>query len=277
VTAVGTGPSIAELAGRNLGSRSVSLDASRAILYALAVGARSDELELVYERDLRPLPTLAWPLSLWAVEEAGRAGAYDPVRTLHVGQTLRAHRPLPPEGRIEMAGRVGSVYDKGSAALLEVEVESEYFETTATIFVPGAGGFGGERGSSAGPGPTGPPDDTMGVATSREQAALYRLTGDRHPLHIDPRVAADAGFERPILHGLCTLGAVCLAVARGSGRAPDAIETVEGRLAAPVYPGQELALDLWRNGAVIAFSARVDDTEVVKGGVVTFAEEAAPN
>lgn len=273
MSAVGTSPaSLAELPGHDLGSKVVSYGPSDAILYAIAVGARADELALVYERDLRPLPTMAWPLSLWAVEEAGRLGAYDPIRTLHVGQNLSVHRALSRAAEVEMTGRISAVYDKGSAALLEIEASSDYFDTTATIFVPGGGGFGGDRGPGSRPAPTGEPDASVPVATWTEQAALYRLTGDLHPLHVDPQVAAEAGFQRPILHGLCTLGSLTLAIARALQRDPADLAAASARLAAPVYPGQELAMDLWKRDTEVAFAARAEGTDVVKGGVIGFAK-----
>src|SRR5690606_18611287 len=142
---------LAQLAGKDLGAHAAAYDANKAILYALAVGAAASELDLVYERDLRVLPTFGCALGLWAVEAAGRLGAYDPRSSLHVAQKIRVHRPLPASGSIGMRGRVAHVYDKGKAALLEIEVESEFFTAAYTIFLPGLGGWGGDRGPSAAP------------------------------------------------------------------------------------------------------------------------------
>jgi len=265
------GPQLAQLAGFPLGRRVAAYRERDAILYALAVGARADELELVYERTLRVLPTYALALGLWGVEAAGATGAYDPLRTLHVGQQLDAHEPLPRSGRVEMEAHVAAVWDKGSAALLEVVVCSPFFDATYAIWIPGAGGFGGERGTSPGAAPAGEPELRLTLETSPEQAALYRLTGDRHPLHIDPKVAADAGFERPILHGLCLLGAASLALARGLGEHASAISQLAARLAAPVYPGAQLELAAWYGAAREAsFSARAGDAEVLRGGRIRF-------
>ncbi len=137
---------LAQLAGKDLGAHVSAYDANKAILYALAVGAAASELDLVYERDLRVLPTFGCALGLWAVESAGRLGAYDPKASLHVAQKIHVHRPLPASGNIEMHGGVARVFDKGKAALIEVEVDSEFFTATYTIFLPGMGGWGGTGG-----------------------------------------------------------------------------------------------------------------------------------
>jgi acyl dehydratase len=264
-------PQVADLAGFRLGRRVVAYGEQDAILYALAVGARAQELELVYERKLRVLPTYALALGLWGVEGAGATGAYDPLRTLHVGQHLDVHEPLPRSGEVEMEAHVAAVWDKGSAALLEVVVSSPFFDATYDIWIPGAGGFGGERGTSASQAGAGNPELRLTLETSPEQAALYRLTGDRHPLHIDPEIAAESGFERPILHGLCLLGAASLALARGLGEEPNAISQLAARFAAPVYPGTQVKLAVWRGRAGDAsFSARAGDADVLKGGRIRF-------
>jgi acyl dehydratase len=262
---------VADLAGFHLGRRVAAYREEDAILYAVAVGARAQELELVYERKLRVLPTYALALGLWGVEAAGATGAYDPLRTLHVGQRLDVHEPLPPSGEVEMEAHVAAVWDKGSAALLEVAVSSPFFDATYDIWVPGAGGFGGERGTSARQARAGDPELRLTLETSPQQAALYRLTGDRHALHIDPDIAAEAGFERPILHGLCLLGAASLALARGLGEEPTAISQLAARFAAPVYPGTKIALAVWPGAAGdSSFSARAGEAEVLKEGRIRF-------
>lgn len=234
-------PALPELTGRDLGSRSVSYTERDAILYALAVGAGAGQLDLVYERDLRVLPTYGLALGLWAVEAAGALGAYDPLRSLHAAQRLEVHEALPPTGTLDLTGRIAAVWDKGKAAMVDIEVQCPQFTATYSIFLPGLGGFGGERGPSAAP--TSPPDDWHAeYPTSESLAALYRLTGDLHPIHIDPRVAADSGFDRPILHGLCTLGIAARAIAEAAGAHPCDLTELQARFAAPVYPGEVLRL-----------------------------------
>jgi len=164
------------------------------------------------------------------------------------------------------------VWDKGRAAMVDVEVASDQFTATYSIFLPGRGGFGGERGPSAAP----PAAAVTAAAaarfdTSPEQAALYRLTGDRHPIHIDPGVAGANGFERPILHGLCTLGIVAREVAATVDAHPADLVAPEARLAAPVLPGDAIEVAVAGGADDTAFEARVGETVVLAAGRATFA------
>jgi acyl dehydratase len=259
-----------ELAGTDLGSHTATYDEADAILYALAVGAPATELDLVYERDLRTLPTYACALGLWAVEAAGKLGAYDPKRSLHASQRLRVHGELPSGGQIPMAGRIANVYDKGKPALLEIEVSASVFSATYNIFLPGMGGWGGDRGPSKAGAPPVELTDRTAFQTSRDLAALYRLTGDRHPVHIDPAVAASNGFDRPILHGLCTVGITARAVARQAGAHPADLRELDVRLAAPVLPGDSLEIISGTHDGTTYFETRVGDTAVLSEGRARF-------
>ncbi len=259
-----------EIAGTDLGTHTAAYDDTAALLYALAVGARASDLDLVYERSLRTLPTYACALGLWAVEAAGRLGAYDPTRSLHAAQRLVMHAPLPPAGEIAMSGRVSTVLDKGKAALVQIEVGSELFTATYDIFLPGLGGWGGDRGPSAPPSDPVTLDQVTSHRTDESLAALYRLTGDRHPVHIDPEVARDNGFERPILHGLCTLGIAARTVAEQQDAHPCDLTELEVRLAAPVLPGDEIVVRSGRAGDQAHFEAAVGETTVLKGGRARF-------
>lgn len=260
-----------ELAGTDLGSHTISYDDGASILYNLAVGASSTDLDLVYERDLRTLPTYACGLGLWAVEAAGRLGAYDPLRSLHAAQRLIVHEPLPASGQISMTGRVANAYDKGKASLAEVEVSSTFFSATCGIFLPGVGGWGGGRGPSSQATDPVELDQVMTFQTSPDLAALYRLTGDRHPMHIDPEQARSSGFERPILHGLCTVGiASRLAAARVQAHPAD-LRNLDVRLSAPVYPGDRLDIACGERDGVVHFEARVGDSIVLSRGRAAFA------
>ncbi len=229
------------LTGTDLGERTLAYDERDAMLYALAVGAPPERLDLVYERDLRVLPTLGLGLGLWAVEAAGDLGVYDRTRSLHAGQRLEVKRTFPRSASFLSSGRVSAVWDKGKATVVEVEVDSELFAATYTIFIPGLGGWGGERGPSSVPAPEVEMKWSERRATRRDAAALYRLTGDRHPVHIDPEVARAGGFERPILHGLCTLGMAALEVPAAIGAHPAELRSLSARFAAPVLPGDDLA------------------------------------
>lgn len=255
-------------AGRPLGERTVAYDERDAILYALAVGAGAEDLDLVFEERLRVLPTFALTLAQWAPDALGSQGAFDTTTAVHGAQRLEVLRPLPRAGELRLQARVGAVWDKGSAAVFDVEVESDHFVATWSIFAPGAGGFGGERGPSA------PREDLAGaeeveVATYATQAATYRLLGDRHHMHVDPDAARAAGQPRPFLHGLCTLAAITLGVAGRVGAHPADLRTLAGRFAAPVFPGERLVARVALGGET-RFDATTGDRSVITGGRVSF-------
>jgi len=259
-----------DLIGHDLGSRVVTYDERDAILYALSVGAPAERTDLVYERDLKVLPTYACAMGLWAAEAAGETGLYDRNLTLHASQELKILRALPRAGQIEMTGRVSALWDKGKASVMDVTVSSEYFLATYTIFLPGVGDWGGERGPSAEKREFGPPTWQSSYATSVDQAALYRLTGDRHPVHIDADVAKANSFDRPILHGLCTLGIAARQIAEAVNAHPCDLTTLSARLAAPVMPGDAIDLLATTDNNTINFEARVGETGVLKSGQATF-------
>ena len=258
-----------DLAGHDLGTRTIAWDAREAILYALAVGASCDETDLVYERDLRVLPTYACALGLWAVERAGGLGAYDRNRSLHATQSLELHAPMPSGGSFEARGRVAEVWDKGKAAIVRIVVECEIFTAHYGIFLPGRGGWGGERGPSASSAQW-RPSWRGRHAVDRNRAALYRLTGDRHPIHIDMEVARANGFDRPILHGLCTLGIAARMLAEPAGAHPGELKRLEARLAAPVMPGDAIDVTAGGSGADMFFQAKVGEKTVLTSGRAAF-------
>ena len=259
-------------AGVHLGSRTVEYADRDAILYALAVGASPDDLDLVFEERLRVLPTFALTLAQWAPDALGSQGAFDTTRAVHGAQRLEVRAPLPRSGSVTMEARVGRVWDKGAAAVFEVEVESDYSLATWSIFAPGSGGFGGDRGPSAPTAPRTAADLTLQVATTANQAALYRLLGDRHHMHIDPEAARAAGQPRPFLHGLCSMVATTLPLARHLGRHPADLRVLEGRFAGPVFPGDVLAVDCWESSpdGQVRLAATVAGRAVLTGGAVLF-------
>lgn len=261
-----SGGSAGDWAGRALGERTASYSETDAILYALAVGAPADGLDLVFEERLRVLPTFGLTLAQWAPDILAEQGAFDN-RAVHGAQSLEVRAALPRSGEIAISARVGDVWDKGTAALFTVIAECDYFTATWTLFAPGFGGFGGERGPSA----AAVDADftrTARFATAANQAALYRLLGDRHHIHIDPQAAARIGQERPILHGLATLGAASLALAELEGAHPADLQHLEGRFSGVVLPGDELEVRLSEGGAFeVADAGRV----VIDRGAVRFA------
>ncbi|QYB07944.1 enoyl-CoA hydratase [Rhodococcus sp. USK10] len=268
------GMEIMDWVGYELGTRVVRYREEDAILYALSVGARAEELSLVFERDLKVLPTFALTLGLWVADAASAAGAFAPAEALHGAQSLTMHGSLPRAGVFEVTGHVGSIRDTGRSEILDIVCESDFFSATYSIILPGKGGFSPpETRAKAGAG-----EVEMGgmasVRLSAEQAVLYRLTGDRHLIHVDPAAARAAGFARPILHGLCTLGVVVKALAEPLGAQPWELEHVEARFASPVYPGDTLRIvagEPSRGGAEdVAYSASVDESRVLAGGRVRY-------
>lgn len=240
-----------------------------AILYALSVGAgleglERDELSFVYEKGLRTLPTMSTNL-LGGGNLMAEAGV-DLRMMVHSEQRLRMHAPLPPEGRVVVRSRVAHVADKGKekGAVVDIEhsiVDAEsgtpYASVTLTLFCRGDGGFGGPQENAVTPHrvPDRAPDKNVALPTTPNQAALYRISiGETNPLHIDPEFARQVGFERPILHGLCTYGVACRAVMQACcGNDPERIKSLDVRFAAPFYPGETLVTRIWQDGEVISF------------------------
>lgn len=260
-----------ELQGYDLGKRVVRYEERDVILYALAVGANSLETDLVYERDLRVLPAYACALGLWVVEAAGELGVYDPKYSLHASQSLEVYQPLPKSANFETSGKITGVWDKGKAALLDIEVECEYFIASYGIFLPGFGGWGGERGFAS----TIEDEKIKSMwsgsyETFPEQASLYRLTGDLHPIHIDPVVAKANNFEKPILHGLCTLGISARLIAQAIQQNPEDLIRLEARFSNPVFPGDVIEVRANTTSTGLTFEAGVGSTFVLKSGRATF-------
>lgn len=254
-------------AGRLLGERTVSYSESEAILYALSVGARADDLDLVFEDRLRVLPSFGLTLCQWAPDILATAGAFDN-RAVQGAQSLEVHRPLPRSGELTLSARVGNVWDKGSAAIFEVIVECDEFTGLWSLFAPGVGGFGGERGPGRAVDEQRPAGTPATVSTFPTQAALYRLTGDRHHIHIDPEASARIGQPVPILQGLCTLAASTLVLADQQGASAADLTRLQGRFSGYVVPGDDLELESWSDGA---FELRRDGAPVISDGIAVFA------
>jgi len=251
------------------------------ILYALGVGLGADPLDVgqlryVYEEGLVAVPTFANVLGypgFWAREpDTG----IDWKRLLHAEQSLTLHAPLPVQGLVTGHSRVTGIWDKGvgKGALMQQtrELRDESDALVVTInqlaMLRGDGGCG-SAGEGAPPAPHAlperPPDAVCDLATSPRAALLYRLNGDDNPLHVDPAVAAAAGFDRPILHGLCTMGVAAHAVLRTVlGYDAARFAAMRVRFTAPVFPGETLRTELWIDGTVVSLRT----TALARGVVV---------
>lgn len=254
-------------AGRALGERTVGYTEKDAILYALAIGAPASNLDLVFEDKLRVLPTFGLTLAQWAPDVLSEAGAFDN-RAVHGSQSLSVLKPLPRSGELRLNARVGEVWDKGAAAVFNIIVESEYFVATWSLFAPGFGDFGGERGPGRPAAPSEAATGNTRVQTAANQAALYRLLGDRHHIHIDPQAATRIGQDRPILHGLSSLACATLGLAELAGAHPADIVELDGRFAGVVFPGDAIEVQSWDDGR---FEASVGERTVISEGRVVFA------
>ncbi len=244
----------ADLAGTELPPSVYKYTDRDIMLYALGVGAT--DLDFVYERNLKVIPSFAvipaFPI-LW--DMLGIIDA-DLSAVLHGEQSFTIHRPIPVQGRLTTTGKIASVYDKTKGAFLNVETETRtdggdlLFTNRFGAFVRGKGGFGGERGPEPGNAPPErAPDRSVEMPTSPIQATIYRLSGDRNPLHVDPEFAKTAGFERPILHGLCTFGHACRAVlAEYCDNDPARFHGMSVRFSGIVFPGDTIITDMWDEG-----------------------------
>jgi acyl dehydratase len=253
-----------------------------ALLYAVGVGAGLgdplQELEFTTENSQglqqQVLPTFG--VLIAQVRGGGRSpGSFDRALLVHAEQSFELHRPLPVEGTVRTVSTITGIYDKGSGALVAAEnvavdaVSGEPLVTSrSSTFIRGEGGFGGERGGSA-PWrrPDRAPDHRVVQQTRPEQALLYRLSGDRNPLHADPKFAARGGFSRPILHGLCTYGVTGRALLRALCACdPARWRSMSGRFSHPVLPGEPLVVSVWRpeaGGDTALFQTALQDGTVV--------------
>jgi acyl dehydratase len=240
--------------GRKLDSSVYEYSQKDLILYALGVGCGPDDLEFVYEQDLKVLPTFAVIPAFPALFAMGGAMNVNPMMVLHGEQRIELYGPIPTTGKLTTTPTVTAVYDKGKGAMVVIETETVdakgklLFKNVFGVFVRGEGGFGGDRGPSSRRNllPERAPDSVVEMKTLSQQALLYRLSGDMNPLHADPSFAKIAGFDRPILHGLCTFGHVGRAVLNGfCGNEPSRLKSFEVRFTGIVYPGETIVTEMW--------------------------------
>ena len=256
--------------GKELPASTYEYNGRDVMLYALGVGATIDDLSFVYEKNLKVLPTFAVIPAFPALTGIGRVlEGMNPAMLLHGEHGIQLRGPIATSGKLTTRGKITAIYDKGSGALVVVEAETTgedgqtLFSNTFGAFIRGEGGFGGERGPSASSKNVPPeraPDHTVEYATSPNQAAIYRLSGDRNPLHIDPEFAKMGGFDRPILHGLCTFGYVGRAVLHAvCGGDPAKLKGFEVRFSGVVYPGETIVTDIWLESGKALIQARTKE------------------
>ncbi len=265
-----------------------SWDSKDALLYALGVGAGAldptgFELEFTTENSdgvtQRVLPTFT---TIVGQGGGGRSslGDFDPAMLVHGEQSVRLHGEIPAAGTVSTTTAVAGMYDKGSAGLVVLQSESRHagsgelaFTNRTALFIRGAGGFGGPRNPegddesalAAEPLPTREPDEIVSYATRDDQALLYRLSGDRNPLHSDPTFAKRAGFDGPILHGLCTYGFTGRALLHAvCASDPARFGAMRARFSKPTMPGDTLTVSVWDIGdSVYRFRTQTQRGETV--------------
>ncbi|QMU75689.1 3-alpha,7-alpha,12-alpha-trihydroxy-5-beta-cholest-24-enoyl-CoA hydratase [Streptacidiphilus sp. PB12-B1b] len=274
-------------------STDIAWEQKDVLLYHLGVGAGAhrpatdpDELRYTYEKDLQVLPSFV------TVAGGGlaKAGAFtlpgldiDLARVLHGGQRIDLHRPVPASGRATLTSRLAGLYDKGKAAVLimrseAADADGPLWTCDTEIYARGEGGFGGERGASTRTAPPErAPDWQREIPVRHDQALLYRLSGDWNPLHADPDFAKLAGFDTPILHGLCTYGITLKTVVDTVlGGDADRVLSCAARFAGVFFPGETLRVRIWDEGArllVSATSADRADAPVLADTVVTHRQQ----
>ena len=263
----------------------ISWTSKDALLYAVGIGGGIDELAYTTE-NTAGVPQQAFPTfpvvigAGKAMSAMGMIGTYNPALLVHGQQSVTLHRALPVEGSATVQSRVVDMFDKGKAAVVVMAAEawladgSPLYTTTMSAFIRGEGGWGGDRGPSGAQNepPARLPDHQVTYQTSVHQAFVYRLSGDRNPLHTDPAFARKGGFHRPILHGLCSYGFTGRALLHTlCGSESARFAHMEARFASPVLPGEALTISMWGTGSGEAvFTTSVGDRVVIDQGLCRF-------
>ena len=246
-----------------------------ALLYAVGIGAGTDELQYTTENtkniDQKVFPTFAVIVGGGGIPMR-EVGSFNPTLMVHGEQGIELLSEIPAEGEIESVGECTAIYDKGSAAVLEFTSESKnvatgevLLRTRTSLFCRGEGGWGGDRGPSEKiQFPSRTSDQQVSYATREDQALTYRLSGDRNPLHSDPSFAAMGGFEKPILHGLCTYGFTGRGLLNEiCGGDAGRFKSMNARFSKPVFPGDTLTVSIWVDGSEALFKTTNQNGDVV--------------
>ncbi len=270
--------------GKTIGPITKNYTWKDVILYALGIGAGYGELSYVYERYLKVIPTFSVASIVEFFFEASHLANVNLAGVLHGGQELVFHGPIPVSGTLKTTGRITNVYDKKEkGAVLVAESETYHsdgeklFTAVFTIFSRFDGGFGGENApSSMVKIPDRNADIVVHALPSPDQPLLYRLSGDLFPLHVDPEFAKNAGFERPIMHGLCSFGYACRALmASFTPNMPELVRRINCRFTRPLYPGDPIETHIWKTDNEKAFW-KIRNTKtgeiVIDGGEFEYGE-----
>jgi acyl dehydratase len=246
-----------------------------ALLYAVGIGAGTDELQYTTENtkniDQKVFPTFAVIVGGGGIPMR-EVGSFNPTLMVHGEQGIELLSEIPAEGEIESVGECTAIYDKGSAAVLEFTSESKnvatgevLLRTRTSLFCRGEGGWGGDRGPSEKiQFPSRTSDQQVSYTTREDQALTYRLSGDRNPLHSDPSFAAMGGFEKPILHGLCTYGFTGRGLLNEiCGGDAGRFKSMNARFSKPVFPGDTLTVSIWVDGSEALFKTTNQNGDVV--------------
>lgn len=251
------------------------------IIYALGLGFGADPLDegqlnfTFEERDFKAVPTMAAVLCTPGFWVRDPGSGVDWKKVLHGEQAIELHRPLPPKATIKARSRITDIIDKGKGkgalffaerTLVDGATDEPLATLKSTTFARGDGGFGGPSGPQPEPHvlPHREPDEVCDLPTLPQAALIYRLSGDPNPLHADPQVAAAAGFDRPILHGLCTLGIAGHAILKTYCDYDTArFKSLKLRFSSPVFPGETIRTEMWRDGKNVSFRAKVVERDIV--------------
>jgi acyl dehydratase len=246
-----------DVVGKKIESEPFSYTEDTVMLYALGIGAGLDEINFIYEKELKVFPTFAVVPFMPSLIPLAMEANLNMFTVLHGEQKIILHKEIPVNGTLISTASCTSVYDKGDkGAVINMEIQSRdangelLFENQAVIFDRSGGNFGGDRGPKAelvSPPEGQAPDFSVSYATTPNQAALYRLSGDKNPLHIDPEFAKMGGFDTPILHGLCTYGHAGRAILNGvCDGDPAKFKSFGARFTGVVFPGETLTTEGWK-------------------------------
>jgi acyl dehydratase len=264
--------------GAKLGEGKYTWTKDQVILYHLGVGAGvpptdRGELEYTYEKNLKVLPSYGVIPVFGALGGLGSTPglSFNFAMLLHGEQDIEVHQPIPPEATVTSSGQIAGIYDKGKAALVVLEVKTKdeagkpLFTNRFSLFLRGEGGFGGDSGPKAGnEAPTRTPDGVIASPTLPQQALIYRLSGDKNPLHADPDFAKMGGFDKPIIHGLCSYGVVCKAIVdKVLGGDVSKVARYQARFAGVGFPGETYLTSYWKEGDKILIQAKSKERDAI--------------